>query len=70
MAEDNHNQFILRCYEAHGDSADNQSIQVENVDNLDTRVNILDQSFNIDHPSTIQPWQIASYLLQKIFSSN
>ena len=70
MSEDNNDHFILRCYEAYGEPAKVQEIQVKNANNLNNTVSILEQSINLDQPSTIKPWQIVSYRLQKINSYN
>ncbi len=67
-SEDNASEFILRCYEAHGKTAD---IDITTTLALDIsaemksdRINLLETSLGSDHPAAITPWQIASYRIQ------
>ncbi len=60
QSEDNPGDYILRCYECHGEPAElNLKGDFEIVESLD----LLERP--IDIPAPIQPWQIRTYKLKK-----
>jgi alpha-mannosidase len=63
-AEDNSHEYILRCYEAYGEST--TTLQVTDSLELEAsakwpRANILEAAMLSDRPAHINPWQIATY---------
>ncbi|MGC1308962.1 MAG: alpha-mannosidase [Phormidesmis sp.] len=72
--EDNPDEFVLRCYEAHGKVTD---LSVDNSLNLSglsseltDRVNLLEEPLQLKQPSHIEPWQVSTYRLKKQSSAN
>ncbi|AFZ25988.1 alpha-mannosidase [Cylindrospermum stagnale PCC 7417] len=60
-SEDNPQTYILRCYEAHGETAE-LSLQSDLGLTLDRAVDLLERPLtNQLVPSTIQPWKIATF---------
>jgi alpha-mannosidase len=60
QSEDNPDEYILRCYECHGEPAElNLEGDFEIVESLD----LLERP--IDIPAQIQPWQIRTYKIKK-----
>ncbi|MEM6452598.1 MAG: alpha-mannosidase [Cyanobacteria bacterium P01_D01_bin.105] len=63
-AEDSSQQIVLRCYESHGQSATLNATNTLGISisaNHAERINILEESVDIDQPMRIEPWQIISY---------
>ena len=64
QSEDNSDEYILRCYECHGEPAElNLKGDFEIVESLDLLERSIEQSVKI------QPWQIRTYKLKKKESS-
>lgn len=67
-SENNPNEFILRCYEAHGETT---MIKTENTLGLTALeesklTNLLEQAVERQQTTHIHPWQIATYHVQRI----
>ncbi len=73
-AEDNPDEFILRCYEAHGEATDikaKNSLGLSNPSGKQAnRTNLLETSIEQKQPNHIDPWQISTYRLKKKSSSD
>ncbi|MBE9064911.1 alpha-mannosidase, partial [cf. Phormidesmis sp. LEGE 11477] len=72
--EDNPDEFILRCYEAHGETT---NLSVENALGLSNpsakqtdRADILEASIRHHQPAHIKPWQVSTYCLKPKSSAN
>lgn len=71
-SEDNNNEFILRCYETHGETT---NVDITTTLTLDVsedikrdRVNLLETPLSSDKPALVTPWQIASYRIRQFNS--
>jgi alpha-mannosidase len=65
--EDNPKEFILRCYEAHGEATKLNSKNSLNLTGLSEQthlVNLLEMPTNQREPTHISPWQISTYRLK------
>lgn len=60
QAEDDKEQWILRCYESHGEIAE-LSLQSDLGLTLGESVDLLERSLKTRQSFTIQPWKIASF---------
>ncbi len=66
-AEDNPNEFILRCYEAHGESANlevDHSLQTDALSKSANQTDLLETSDH-QHSTHIRPWQVSTYRLEQ-----
>ncbi|MBW4526533.1 MAG: alpha-mannosidase [Phormidium tanganyikae FI6-MK23] len=65
QSEDNPDEYILRCYECHGEPAElNLKGDFEIIESLD----LLERP--IDIPNQIQPWELRTYKIKKRASSD
>lgn len=67
QAEDNPQQWIMRCYESHGIAAENVSVQSQLGLAIASSVDILERSTSTQ-PSQLDrvaPWQIVNFVLEK-----
>ncbi len=66
LAEDHGKGFVLRCYETHGGQATIEMTSTLDLLGASTQqVNILENSVERPSPSSVQPWQVASYRFQE-----
>jgi alpha-mannosidase len=66
--EDNPNEFILRCYESHGESTDlevDHSLQLYALSQQIDRTDLLEIPTQHRDSTHIHPWQISTYRLNK-----
>lgn len=64
LAEDHPHQWVIRCYECHGDSA-TQTLKNQLNLQVQQSTDLLEQAVNSATPNRISPWQVASYLLRR-----
>ncbi|MEL6468409.1 MAG: alpha-mannosidase [Cyanobacteria bacterium J06623_4] len=65
-SEENPKAIIIRCYEAHGQSANlnvKDTLNVQKIE-LGSTVNLLENYIPSQDPTHIQPWQIKTYQLE------
>jgi len=69
LAENSTTDFVLRCYETHGKSAQIEATTSLNITGITRtecqRVNILETPIEKDQHASIQPWEIASYRIRR-----
>ncbi|MGD1900494.1 MAG: alpha-mannosidase [Phormidesmis sp.] len=64
LAENSHTDFVLRCYEAHGEQSQLEITSTLNLSNIleARRTDLLEQPSDTEQTqAAIKPWQIASY---------
>ncbi len=65
--EDNPKEFILRCYETHGEATDlnsENSLGLIGLSEQTHRVNLLEMPTSQPQPTHISPWQVSTYCLK------
>ena len=71
--EDNPDEFILRSYEAHGESTHldiEHPLELSALSEEAERTNLLEASIHHAQPTLIKPWQISTYRLTRKGSAN
>ncbi len=72
-SEGNSNEFVLRCYEAHGESTRldiKLPLELFDLSKKTERTDLLESLVDDKQPLDIQPWQISTYRLKQKGSAN